>query len=714
MEPKDTVEDPDEDNEAVEDKLEDRTKDYSNLKYIQEQIDDTYSQIEKAFEDKAEQNDTIDECWDLYHCNFNDNQSYNPMGNGVYVPIVRDALIARETRFINMLFPGTNRYSDIISNDGRVPHELIALLDYYVRRSQLRQMVMPALIRSGDISGNYALYLEWAAVERCITSKTKHPEAVTEADTPVEGAGEYDDVDYEEDKDEFPAVSVIDPRNLVVLPTTSRSVEEAEIVDVVLPFTKAKIKKWVKLGIFESSAANKLLLNMKTAAETKIPSTRKKFAMEAGIHVTSKGNTVAMIHQIWRKMKIKGEHRMMVTHMAGMNFILGCKRNPYWCDRIPVILQPLEPNPDSIWGPSQVKPVAQIQYQANDYANMALDSGMYGMLPIVMTDPEKNPRAGSMVLAMASVWLTDPNSTKFAEFPQLWKEGLAIVAECKQQIFQSLGVNPAMIPQGNAGKKPTQAQIAQEQQVIMETTSDNVALLQDGVLSKILEWFYELDYQYRTKAITVKKFGHLGLKAEMQQVEPFQERERFEFRWYGTEGFKAAQQVQQMISMLNVMTKLPPQALQGRKLDLGPVLEYISEATFGPRLAPHVLIDQRDQMSMDAGLENQLMHNLFPVQVHEMDNDVQHIQSHLMEFGQGVLQQHPMDDKVSELARGHILMHMQQMKVKAAAAMQQQVLAQGGAPRPGAVNQPPSGMQNPPGAIHKDQMPMSMPRPRVQ
>lgn len=693
--------------------LEDRTKDYSGLKYVQKQLSDIYAAVEKGFEDKREQNATIDECWDIYHCKLNENQTYS--GNSkVYVPIVKDAMTARETRFINMLFPTTGRYTDIIGSDGHTPSDLIGLMDYYVRSTNLRSVVVPAMVRTGDISGQYALYIDWVENKRNVVSKKKVPEMETETGTPVDGSPEYDDIEYEEVVDERPGVTVLDPRNLLILPVNADTVEEAEITAVALRFSESKIRRWIKDGMFEKQAGDTLLRNMSATTAKQMPDTTKKAASAAGVQTDSKGNKVALVYQVWTRLKIKGERRLMVAHFGGAQLVLGCKRNPYWCDRVPVITQAVEKNPDSIWGISQVEPVAKLQYQANDVANMGFDSAQYALLPIVMTDPEKNPNAGSMVLAMASVWLTDPNSTKFAEFPPLWKDAFQIIGACKDQIFQSLSVNPAMIPHGNAGKKPSQAQIAQEQQVALESAADNVAMIQEGVLGKLIEWFYELDYQYRDKAITVRQFGELGIQATMDQVEPFQVRQRYEFRWYGTEGFKAAQQVQQQISWLNVLRGIPPQQLNGRKVDLGPALETINATILGPRIAPRVLIDQRHQMTMNPELENKLLHNSFPVQVHDMDDDMAHIQSHFHEFEQ-MLQLPPEiaeGNPIVRMVKGHILEHIKSAKAKAmaSAGAKPGQIGGPGQPKPGAQAQAPTGAQQPPGAVSPDQMATAMPR----
>jgi hypothetical protein len=81
----------------------------------------------------------------------------------------------------------------------------------------------------------------------------------------------------------------------------------------------------------------------------------------------------------------------------------------------------------------------------------------YSMLPIIMTDPAKNPRTATMILNLAAIWEVDPNSTKFAEFPQLWQHAIQGIQANMQMIFQAWGVNPSMLPQ-QTGRPGRQAQ----------------------------------------------------------------------------------------------------------------------------------------------------------------------------------------------------------------------------------------------------------------
>src|SRR6201999_3940620 len=127
-----------------------------------------------------------------------------------------------------------------------------------------------------------------------------------------------------------------------------------------------------------------------------------------------------------------------------------------------------------------------------------------------------------MVLALAAIWETSPQDTQFSKFPPLWKDALEIIASCQATIFQTLSVNPAQMTQAAnpKSKKPNQAEIANEQQIDILTTADAVTVMEDEIFSPMLSFMLELDHQYRDKAITVREYGELGMKMNMQEVPP--------------------------------------------------------------------------------------------------------------------------------------------------------------------------------------------------
>jgi hypothetical protein len=341
---------------------------------------------------------------------------------------------------------------------------------------------------------------------------------------------------------------------------------------------------------------------------------------------------------------------------------------------------------------------------------MGWDSASYALLPIVMTDPSKNPRVGSMVLNLAAIWQTDPKSTQFAQFPQLWKDAFALVASAKQEIFQVLTVSPAAIAQSTGGPKAkrNQAEIANEQQVDILSTADVCTNLEDEILSALLRWYAELDYQYRDRPLTIRQYGELGLEARMEEVPTLQVDRRYEFRWFGVEAARNAQMVQQQIAAVNVVKGIPPQLLPGYQLNLVPFVQLLMENTFGSRLAPQIFQDMKRKLSIDAQTENKILQEGMTLPVHELDDDQQHMQTHLEAMRGG---------DPSGSVREHMMYHRMQMEKKLQMAMQGAQAMQRGVPGspggagPGAAGSPREGaqpgqprLQGPAGMLHTDQM----------
>lgn len=683
---------------------EDRKKQWKDDPKVAKELEDLYPSVISGFDDKSTQAEVIERCWDVYNCELNENQMYDG-DSQTYLPIVRDAIEARVTRFSNSIFPQTGRYSDVLSNDGKVPYETMAVLDHYVEQCGLRDVIIPALMRSGDITGQYSLFLSWSERERNTIKKVQQPTLGTE-EAGVPNAGTIQDIEFESVDDSRPDVMVLDARDLLVLPASVEEIDDADVVAVALRMSKGKIQEMIDSGEFDEEAGEELLENMSTGKESQ-PDPDKKNLNAAGVKTDAKGGKTALVYMIWTKLKIGGKRRRCVAYMAGPDQCLSCKRNPYWSDRIPVISQAALKVSGSFWGKSRVEPVEQSQYAANDAWNMGMDSIKYSLMPIIAVDPEKNPRSGTIVITMGAVWQVDPNTMKVIEFPSQWNEAQQVVEMCRSQVMQSLGTNPAMVSMGSGGKRPTQAQIGQEQQVALEGTADVITILETAVLNKLLRWFYEMDYQFRTKDIHVRRFGPAGLQAEMQAVPPVGVDTHYTFKWYGTEGAKSAQQIQQMISLLNVMREMPPEMLNGRRIDAGPIIEQAANATFGPRVAPKVLIDQTHQLTIPPEQEDQMMMEGFAVMVQPMDDDAAHIQSHK----QAALQ----SGDPSGHIRVHIMEHMQAMQAKnpqpAQMMGQQQIAGPTAGPRPGSQVEAPTGVQNPPGALHPDEM-MGAPRDR--
>jgi len=330
---------------------------------------------------------------------------------------------------------------------------------------------------------------------------------------------------------------------------------------------------------------------------------------------------------------------------------------------------------------------------------------------VVMTDPEKNPNYAMMVFGLAAVWPVDPNSTKFQSFPQLWKDSVQMCGAIEARIQQSLESNEAMMGK-QSGKKNAQAIGAQMQEQSVAIV-DHAERFEEEILNPLMERFFEYDCQFREDDISILNIGELGVKATMQEVPPNQWGQRYFFQWTGTSFVMNMQRMQQQIATMNVLRGIPPQQLNGRRLDITPILDTMVENVFGPELGNQILIDDRNKFTIAPEIEDEMMVNHIQVDVHEADDDAEHIKQHAQA---GQMSQDP-----TGMIRAHIQKHIEQLQKKRQMAAPQQPQGQqgvpggsgpgvAGTPRMGAQPQMPRPGQQPPGAIHPDVMPGGQPR----
>lgn len=682
-----------------------RSDELSTRPLIKKHLLDVYKDIEKGYVDQCDRSDDNSDYWDIWNCKLGERQFYS--GNSkIFLPIVKDAVNARKTRFVNQLFPQAGRFVEVTTQNGDIPHATMSLLEHYVQACKLRTKIVPALTVNGDIEGQYSVYVSWRETERNVVSRRK--EKVKVDDVELEG----DDIETVEEEvitDGKPHVEVINDSDLLVLPATCDSIddalEEGGSVTIIRRWSKTRLKKMMRDGEITREEGNAAVKEMtKDSKGNSKANTRKDQADAAGIR--SEGVKYMQGYETWTKLKVDGEYRLCRIYYGGEQQILGAKLNPYWCDRVPVISAPLEKMSNVFKGRSKIADVIDTQIFANDTVNEGADTAHFSAMPIIMTDPEKNPKVASMILGLASVWETSPNDTQFAKFPELWKSSFEIVANCKSQIFQTLSVTPAMMPQSTGGRqKRNQAEIAAEQQADLLQTADATINISEAILTPLIQRFAEYDHQFRDKAITVRKFGEMGLKANMEDIPPIEANNRWSYRWSGVETNASAQRIQQQIAAVNVMRGIPPQLYEGYKLKLSPFLVVLAESAFGPQLGPLVFEDMTKQLSVDPEMENQMLEGGFDVAVHPSDNDIEHMQAHMQAMADG---------DPSGMIRTHMIKHQGSMQQK---TMQQQQMMQqmGGTPGepggagpglPGAGAQPgqPRGAKGPPGMVNPDQM----------
>lgn len=673
-----------------------------------------YALIQKAFDNQQERVDHTEEYWSIYNAKPDANQQYS--GNSqCYVPAVRDAINARAKRTLKQLFPAKHRHVEAVGTDSETPFPALALIEHYIRKTGLKDLSRSVLV-AGDVTGQWNLYIDWTRSYRRITELVKRNPALETIDgesMPLTDPGEEEEATEDADVlEEGPEVVDFADEDLAVVPPTCHDIERAEVVAIRLRMSREKVRELVDEGVFALGAEKDFEafwdgLSKTSQADGKTKPPAKARSNDAGIK-TEGTYKYLMCYEATARLdfdegggKIK---RLAYIYYASAERILGIVKAPQWGGKRPIISAPVERIGGSFKGNSKIEPVKFLQWNLNDFWNMGQDSAMYSLLPITMTDPLSNPNYASMVIGLAAVWSVDPNKTKFASMPQLYKEALPLCDQIKRQIWESMDVNEMMMGRTPPGRK-NNAMVGQMQSEQMTNIMDHAERFEDSILTPLVERMFEYDQQFRTASLTVMTKGEVGVKAQMEEIAPQAFGERYRFQWTGTAIVSGQQMMQQQIAFMNVLRGIPPQQLNGRRLDVTPILEKMTENVYGPELAPRILIDERNLFTVAPDIENEMMHNGLPVQVHEADDDAQHLQSHMSGA--------KLTGDPAGRFRAHIAAHTMAMQAKLQKQQGAQPGQQGapgagppgmaGSPRVGAQPGPPKGPQNPPGMTPPDQ-----------
>jgi hypothetical protein len=686
---------------------------------LRDKLDEIFSAVMRVFEEQKDRSDDIEDYWDCFNCRTNHRQYYSGIAN-IYFPIIHDAVVARSTRFSNQIFPQSGRYIEAVSADGTQPQSLIGLLEHYLRETHFEILVLKPLCETGDIEGHYNLYVDWCELEREIVSRETHGPRVRLGGEEVEAPGEdFEDMAEPEIIVEGrPVFEVLHDSDVAVWPANVDSLDEAFAngggVAIVRHWTKAKIDQLVEQGCIRK-AEGKALKDSMDRVSRENTDIEKRLAEHVGIHPRGTGATV---WEVWITLPLNdgggfdedGRNRLCRVFFGPNRAQLGAKRNPYWNDRCPLISFPVKKTPGVFKGKSLISYVDSMQYEANDAINEGADAATLSAAPIVLRDPEKSN--GPLVFGVGAIWDGGKDAISLLTFPDLTPRAQTRVQMALQGIFQSLGVNPSMLPQQTRAGKPNQAQVAQEQAVDLLTTAEAVKVLA-VIASEMLGLIVDYDYQFRDTDITIREFGEMGVRARLEQVPPLTNRRGLSFIWRGAEQVKQTMMMQQAgTAWVNVLQNPQIQqqlAREGYSLHLAPVLVAQNQNIFGAFLGSQVIVNDREMLTMDPELENEILETGQMLHVHPLDEDPKHLQSHMkakQETG----------DPHGTIGQ-HIAAHIQSMQMKMAASMQKAQAGAGmrpglpppgaGGPRPGAQPAPPHGPQRPPGVLHPDRAAMS-------
>ena len=314
-----------------------RNDELCNKPYIKEQLTEIYRDIEKGFLEQADRSDDLADYWDIWNCKRSTNQFYS--GNTkVYVPLVRNAIKARRTRFINQLFPDTGRNVAVISHDEQSPDAEVALLEHYIRRADLRSLVIPSLLVSGDVEGQYTVLVTWSKWRKNTIERVPQPIRLMGMDLPPEVAPPVEVLKDTETWDEGPEVEVILDSDVLIRPatanTTWEALEQGGSVTILRRWNEYRLDELIEAGEIEGEDADQLISDLRDPAYQQ-KWQEKENLDAAGIKGTGKSK-YALVYRTWAMLEVgtgkDRQKRLCLAYLGGENRFLRCRLCPYWYD----------------------------------------------------------------------------------------------------------------------------------------------------------------------------------------------------------------------------------------------------------------------------------------------------------------------------------------------------------------------------------------------
>jgi len=349
--------------------------------------------------------------------------------------------------------------------------------------------------------------------------------------------------------------------------------------------------------------------------------------------------------EYWGKFDLKGDGKDIDCTITIAEDIkcLQVRQNTFYDQEPPYLVAKLDEMVGDFYGKGLIEPLQTLQYLLNDEKNELHDAMIYSLAPILKYDPGAVVDTNSLVIAPGAMWaMRDIDAAGFERPPEVAQSGWVGIAAIQSEIDDYPGFE--RIP--STGRRPaTQVQaIQQDRGISILDWSENVEV---QVMTPFIQKQHMLNQQFLDDETYFKVTGK-----PPERMSPEDLIGNYHFYWMGANQTQnLIVKSRQMIDFLNIALAIPPNP--GEQIDFSYIAKRIWQDGMGldgvDKLYKSISIE--NMMTPDE--ENMLMMMGKQVPVNEMDNDDQHIQSHMQ------LMRLPMlDEYKKSVVEDHIKAHM--------------------------------------------------------
>ena len=379
-----------------------------------------------------------------------------------------------------------------------------------------------------------------------------------------------------------------------------------------------------------------------------------------------------------------GRTRWLIT--LGDHFhALRVQQMPFWYGKYPYHVPRLFRRHDEFYGQALYEGGAdRLNYISNDVLNHTLDGFTLANNPIAIIDPNAHPRINSLRVLPLAKWMVRPDAVRFDRPPDVSASGWGAISFLQSMSHDYGGGSAAFQGQPAARGRGRSQNTATGMSLLMQTSSEVVQSILENLDEELGKPMLQRNLEYVEQFMTDPILLRIGGAGSAPLIEkPIGAQDvigKYAFRWLGS------QQNRERITLAAQMERLVPLMVQVMQADprlqvnLAELVRRIWTDGLGLHGASKIIKTPEDDPSIDPSIENELVAQDRPIEVHPGDDDLRHAQSHLTEGLARVAGNPTQMQAIMAHVQAHALAHQQKMQAAALAARAAMMAQAGGGP----------------------------------
>lgn len=351
------------------------------------------------------------------------------------------------------------------------------------------------------------------------------------------------------------------------------------------------------------------------------------------------GQRPYVVQEYWGPFEIEeGELPVecVITMIDGRE-VVRIEENPYWHGMRPFLVGRHIKLSDEHFGKGMIEPIVGISMEMDDLRASAMESAHFSTAPMLIYSGQSGLGRGTIKLSPGQgVCLDDPNSAKFAPYPDMGTAARLWEQELKGDAYSVTGATPMLTGVSDTGRRTTATDVSTKQQNANMRLWEPIRNIVSDVLSPMLYMQTRLNWQFFRKERAVRRFGVEAARRypEFSTIRPEDVVGHdcsFDIL-VANEVSQIGVRTQQMINLAQIvppLVQIPKELWQQFGINPARLVKSIAKAGFYMQDIDDVFAEDPGDEVISADEERALLLAGHPLRVHDSDNHPQHLAAHM-------------------------------------------------------------------------------------